>query len=419
MENSPFSVILISILASSFFSGMEIAFVSANKLKIELGNRSGGFTARMYSRFMEVPTRFITTMLLGNNIALVIYGIAMGVVLSDMLNPYISSQVLMLLTQTLISTGIILLFAEFLPKAMFSVNPNGALHLFALPVFFFYYTLYPVVWGVNKLSNVFLKYILRVKPGNKRIHFGMVDLDHLLKEATSGADDEEEIENEVQIFRNALDFSGVKVRECMVPRTEVVAFEVEDDPDDLLKSFIETGISKIIIYRDSIDNVIGYVHSSEMFKKPDHIKKVLLPISVVPETMPANELMELLTSKNRSVAIVLDEFGGTSGLVTIEDVVEELFGEIEDEHDQEYLEEQVIDDNKYRFSARLEVDYLNNTYKLSIPESENYETLAGYILYHLESIPEEGETIDIDDFRIKILKNDDMRIDLVELYIPG
>lgn len=417
MESNTLLLILLAITSSAFFSGMEIAFVSANKLKIELSKKQGDISGRFYSKFMKVPGKFITSMLLGNNIALVIYGIAMGTLLTNLLSGFITSAGPLLFIQTVISTGIILVFAEFLPKTLFSKNPNGALKLFSAPVVLYYYLIFPVVLVVTAISNFILRYIMQVKPGTGKIRFGMVDLDHLVKEATSSSDDVNDLDAEVQIFQNALDFSNVKTRECMIPRTEIVAFEVNDSVDDLHQKFIETGYSKIIIYRDSIDNAIGYVHSSEMFKNPESIKSVTLPVSVVPESMPANELLEMLISKKRSIAIVLDEFGGTAGLVTIEDVIEEIFGDIEDEHDTDELVEQQISEGTYRFSGRLEVDYLNENYYLEIPESEDYETLAGFIISKCESIPEEHEIVETEQFEIKILKSEAMRIDEVQLKV--
>lgn len=417
MDTNSVLLILPAIAASAFFSGMEIAFVSANKLKVELSKKQGDLSGKFYSKFMKVPGKFITSMLLGNNIALVVYGIAMGALLTELLSGFITSAGILLIVQTILSTGIILIFAEFLPKSVFSKNPNGALKLFSFPVVMYYYLMYPVVHVVSAISNLILKYVMRVTTNSAKIRFGMVDLDHLVKEATSSSDDSDELDAEVQIFQNALDFSNVKTRECMIPRTEIVAFEVHDSVADLHQKFIETGYSKIIIYRDNIDNAIGYVHSSEMFKKPDSIKSVTLPVSVVPESMPANELLEMLISKKRSIAIVLDEFGGTAGLVTIEDVIEEIFGDIEDEHDTDELTELKISETSFRFSGRLEVDYLNENYNLHIPESEDYETLAGFIISQCESIPEEHEIIETDEFEIKILKSEAMRIDEVKLKV--
>ncbi|MDR9399011.1 hemolysin family protein [Salibacter sp.] len=419
MDSSLYSTIIISVLSSAFFSGMEIAFVSANKLQIELAKKQGNLTARAYSSFMKSPSRFITTMLLGNNIALVVFGIAMGDLLEPVFYSFVSNSIIVLLLQTIFSTLVILITAEFLPKAIFQINPNKALAIFAPPVFLVYYIFFPVVTFVNMLSNFVLKYIMRVDPKDAPIRFGMIDLDHLVKEATSSIEDNDEIENEIQIFQNALDFSNLKARECMIPRTEIVAHEIGESVEDLTETFIDTGLSKVLIYRDSIDNIIGYVHSSELFKRPPEIKNILLPISVLPETMPANEVLELLIQQKRSVAVVVDEFGGTSGLLTMEDVVEEIFGDIEDEHDQEELVEIDLGQNRYRFAARLEVDYLNEQYKLDLPEDEDYETLAGYIIHLHESIPDEGEVIKDDNFEFKVLQNSGKKIELVEVKVKS
>lgn len=419
MDTTSFILIFAALVASAFFSGMEIAFVSANKLKIELSKKNGDISGRFYSRFMKVPGRFITSMLLGNNIALVIYGISMGGLLTGLLSGYLTTEISMLLVQTFITTLIILVFAEFLPKLVFSMNPNGSLKLFTGPVIFFYYLIYPVVFLVSGISNFILIKIMKVKPATSKIKFGMVDIDHLVKEATAASYEDDNLDTEVQIFQNALDFSGIKTRECMIPRTEIVAFEVNDDIADLHQKFIETGYSKIIIYRDTIDNAIGYVHSSEMFNNPESIKDVTLPVSVVPESMPAGELLKMLIGKKRSIAIVLDEFGGTAGLVTIEDVIEEIFGDIEDEHDTDSLTEQQIDPVTFRFSGRLEVDYLNEQYNLQIPESEDYETLAGYILSESGNILEEHEVLDTEKYEFKILKSAAMRIDEVQMKVKS
>lgn len=354
-------------------------------------------------------------MLMGNNIALVIYGIKMGDMLDPTFAAFIPNQVAALLVKTIVSTIIILVTAEFLPKTLFQINPNRVLQVFFIPVTIVYYALYPLVWFVTELSDFILKVVLRVPPEEQQPIFGMVDLDHFVREATSNADEDDEIENEIQIFQNALDFSSVKARDCMIPRTEIVSFELEDDIDELRQEFIDSGLSKIVIYRDNIDNVIGYVHSAELFKKPEAIKNVLLPISIVPETMAGSEVLELLISQKRSMAIVVDEFGGTSGLVTMEDVVEEIFGEIEDEHDKETLTEIQIDEDTFKFSARLEVDYLNEEYKLDLPESDEYETLAGLIISNHESIPEEKERIEVENYAFEILEVSDRRIELVKL----
>lgn len=411
--------IVISIILSAFFSGIEIAFISANKLKVELDKKQGIFSAKVYSKFIKSPSRFITTMLLGNNISLVIFGIAAAALLEPLFQIYFSNKALILLCQTIVSTLIILFTAEFLPKAMFSINPNRTLNLFSIPVFLTYYLLFPLVSFVNWISNGILKKVLKVNPEEKQVVFSVVDLDNYVNEIVASFEDEDEIENEIQIVRNALEFREVKARECMIPRTEIVSLDVETEISILTDQFIKTGLSKILIYRDSIDNIIGYVHSSELFKKPEAIKNILLPISIVPETMPAKSVLELLTGQKRSIAVVVDEFGGTSGMLTIEDVVEEIFGDIEDEHDVETLTEYQISEIEYRFSARLEVDYINEEYKLQLPDSEDYETLAGLIISISESIPEQGEVISSENFDFLIEKVDQKRIEMVKVTIKS
>ena len=418
MESYSYIVAAISVLLSAFFSGIEIAFVSANKLKIELDKKQGIFAARIYSNFIKNQSRFITTMLLGNNITLVLYGIAVAHILKGYLF-WIDNEILILLIQTIVSTLIILVVAEFFPKALFRINPNRTLSIFAIPVFIFYYALYPLITFVNWISKFVLKNILKVDPEEKQLVFSVVDLDNYVREATAAAEHEDEIENEIQIFQNALEFREVKARECMVPRTEIVSLDVEDDIEELTQQFIKTGLSKILIYRDSIDNIIGYTHSSELFKKPEAIKNILLPISIVPETMPAKSVLELLISQKRSIAVVVDEFGGTSGMLTIEDVVEEIFGDIEDEHDKDILIEQQLDDKSFRFSARLEVDYINEEHKLQLPESEDYETLAGLIISISESIPEQGEIIQSENFDFLIEQVDEKRIEMVKVTMKS
>jgi putative hemolysin len=414
MDPSLIISIFISILFSAFFSGIEIAFVSSNKLKIELDKKMGAFQAKLYSKFVKKPSRFITTLLVGNNIALVIYGISMAKLIEPFLQIYIDSTIGILLIQTVISTLIILVTAEFLPKAIFSLNPNKMLAFFVIPVVISYYILFPIVVLVSTLSNWVLRYILRLPETEVKYSFGMIDLDNLLKEASL---DQEDVENEIEFFQNALDFTQTKARDCMIPRTEIAAFEINDSLEDLRNEFIETGLSKIIIYRDNIDNVIGYVHSAELFKRPDAIKHILLPISFVPETMPASEVLELLLSQKRSMAIVVDEFGGTSGLLTMEDVVEEIFGDIEDEHDVEVLTEIKHTSTHYTFAARLEIDYLNKEYDLKLPESDDYDTLGGLITYYLERIPNENEVLNIKDISLIPTQVSDRRIELVELKL--
>ena len=415
MGQTEFLIILLSLFFSAMFSGLEIAFISANKLKIELDNKLGFYNAKVLSFFNKNPSRFISTMLVGNNIALVIYGIFMAKVLEPFFYSFFFSEFTVFLLQTISSTLLILFVAEFLPKALFRINPNSILSVFAVPVVIIYYLLFPVIWISTTISNGVLKLFFGLENKDGELNFGLVDLDHYLKEATSQVDKDEEIETEVQIFQNALDFAKVKARECMVPRTEIEALEEGEDIETLKNRFYETGYSKILIYRESIDNIIGYTHSFELFKKPKKIKEILLPIPVIPESMPASEILEFFTKEKKSVAVVVDEFGGTSGMVTIEDVIEELFGDIEDEHDNEDLIERKISDVEFLFSARLEIDYLNEQYKIGLPESEEYETLAGYIIHIHESIPQKGEKIETKDFVFNIRIVSKNKIELVHV----
>lgn len=415
MDQADFLIILFSLLFSAMFSGLEIAFISANKLKIELDNKLGFFNAKVLSFFNKNPSKFISTMLVGNNIALVVYGIFMAKILEPFFYKIFDSEFTVFLLQTIVSTLLILFIAEFLPKALFRINPNSILSLFAAPIVIIYSLLFPLIWISIAISNYVLKLFFNVKNEDGELNFRMVDLDNYLKEATAKTQNDESIETEVQIFQNALDFSKVKARECMVPRTEIEALDENTDLEILKNKFFETGFSKLLIYRDSIDNIIGYTHSFELFKNPKNLKSILLPIPVIPESMPANEILEFFTKQKKSVAVVVDEFGGTSGMVTIEDVIEELFGDIEDEHDSEDLVEKVISENEFIFSARLEIDYINEQYKLNLPESDEYETLAGYIIYLHESIPEKGNTIETAEFSFFITEVSTHKIEIVKV----
>jgi len=431
MDDSEFTLLLISVffslVFSAFFSGMEIAFVSSNKLKIELDKKLGLLPARIYSFFIKHQSKFISTLLLGNNIALVMYGIFMARLLEPQIikmlemmmgpdNEGTSFELLLLLVQTIVSTLVILIFAEFIPKAVFRENPNRKLGIFTFPVAVFCGPLFALVSVVFWLLGYLMR-LFNVDMSEGEVLFGKVDLDNYLKEATAKVSEEEELETEVQIFQNARKFSKVKARECMVPRNEIIALDVNDSVEELKNKFVETGLTKILIFRDSIDNIIGYVHSYELFKNPQALKNILLPIAIVPETMQATDILEQFIKQKKSIVVVVDEFGGTSGMVTIEDVVEEIFGEIEDEHDQENLFEKQLNNREYEFSARLEIDYLNEKYKLGLPVSEEYETIAGLIISACESIPEENEKIDIEPFVFEIKMVSDNRIDLVKMRL--
>lgn len=417
MDSYQWGIILSMLVFSAFFSGMEIAFVSANKLKIELDGKQGDFFAKIISNFFKRPSRFIGAMLVGNNIALVIYGIFMAKILEPFIAQYTQSELLILLTQTVVSTLIILVTAEFLPKTLFRINPNLMLRFFALPLFIIYWIMFLPMLLVIGISELLIKIFSPQLSSEEDLNFGRIDLEHYLKEGSENSLSQEEVDHEIQIFQNALDFSKVKARECMIPRTEIVALEMEEELEKLKDKFIETGLSKILIYRDSIDNIIGYTHSFELFKKPESIKSILLPLPIIPMSMQANEILEIFIQQKRSIAVVVDEFGGTAGIVTIEDIIEEIFGEIEDEHDKEALVETKINDNEFLFAARLEVDYLNNEYNLGLPESDNYETIAGLIIDTFESIPTMNEQIQKDQFVFTVKKVFQNKIDLVHLKV--
>jgi CBS domain containing-hemolysin-like protein len=417
MGSDPFLIILISLIFSAFFSGIEIAFISSNKLKIEVDKNKGEIVFGFFSKLLKQPSRFITAMLLGNNISLVIYGLAMGSILTPIISGVTENGVLILLFQTIISTIVILILAEFLPKVIFSQNPNRSLKIFALPVFITYYVFYPLVSFVNIVSNFIFKFILRIEISEQKLTYGLVDLDHYLKDISSGNNGEEELDNEIQILQNVLEFNSVKARECMVPRNEIIAVEIHDEILEVLQKFLDSGHSKILVYRGTIDHIIGYVHSSDLYDKPSSVRHILRPISIVPETMAADEVMSSFIKKHQSMAVVVDEFGGTAGILTLEDVVEEIFGEIEDEHDKDELVENKISDEEFVFSSRLEVDYINETYDLNLPKSDNYETLAGLIIEHYESIPVKGDRIIIGVFEFDILSVSNNKINEIRLQI--
>lgn len=408
------AILVISVLLSGFFSGVEIAYVSSNKFKIEIESKKGQYGARLLSKLVKKPSRFIAAMLVGNNIALVVYSYFMP----NLLNPVIGgigNEYILLLVQTVIATIFILIFAEFLPKAIFNAHSNRLLNFFALPSAISYYVFYPVVSFMIALSNGFMRYVLKTKPEEYQPAFDKVDLDNYIKERAESQPTQEEVDHEIQIFRNALQFSDQKAREFMIPRTEIVAIDVADSVAEIRELFVESSLSKILIYKDSIDNIIGYVHSFELFKRPKIIRTILRPVSFIPESMTANEILNLLIKERRSMAVVLDEFGGTSGMVTVEDVVEELFGEIDDEHDTEQLLESRVGEGEYRFSARQEIDYLNEKYDFDFPESDNYTTLGGLVIHHLESIPEKGEKLIIKSLLLTVEAVSNSKIEIVRI----
>lgn len=408
-------VIGITLLCSAFFSGMEIAFVSANRLKIELDKNRGSASGRVLSFFVQHSSRFISAMLLGNNISLVVYGIYMAMWMEPwLINLIGGNDFLILLIQTIVSTLIVLLTAEFLPKAIFRINPNGILIVAAIPLLMVYALFYVPVLIIMFLSNAFLK-LMKADVEDSQQAFTKVDLDHYVRDLSDRIEEDAHMENEINILNNALDFSNVKARDCMVPRTDIVACNIEDEIEDLKEKFISTGLSKILIYRDSIDNIIGYVHAYELFNQPEQIKNVMLPIGVVPEAIYAKELLEQFSKTNRNIVLVVDEYGGTAGIITVEDIIEEIFGEIEDEHDQETVIEKELENDAYLFSGRIEIDYLNQEYDLDLEEHEEYETLAGYVIHHLEEIPELNEFFESDVYRFTVVELADSRIELIRI----
>ncbi|WP_339706949.1 hemolysin family protein [uncultured Kriegella sp.] len=419
-------IIVTSLLLSAFFSGMEIAFISANKIHIEIVKKQEGFLAKVLARLTKKPSKFIATMLIGNNIALVVYGLYMGELLmiwfEEMVpSPYGFLNIMLtdfsLLFQTLISTLIILLTAEFLPKVLFQVYANTLLKVFALPAYLFYILFSVVSDFIIKISDFILKTFFKTDGDEVQLAFSKIELGDYITEQMETVEEEDVVDSEIQIFQNALEFSEVKAREVMIPRTEITAVELHETPKNLAKLFTQTGYSKILVYKNTIDNIIGYVHSYELFKKPKTIKSILLPVEFVPETMLIHGILNILTKKRKSIAVVLDEYGGTSGLMTVEDIVEELFGEIEDEHDSTDLIEEQIDEAHYKFSARLEVDYINENYRLELPENDEYETIGGLIVNETGEIPEQGAEIKVGHFMFTMLEVSNTKIDLVELEV--
>jgi CBS domain containing-hemolysin-like protein len=410
-------VIIICLLFSAFFSGMEIAFISANKLHIEVLRQQGALSGRILSKFVSNQAHFLGTTLVGNNLALVLYGIYMASLMEPALASFLpgDSQILVLICQSLISTILVLVTAEFLPKSLFLQNPDRLLSGLAVPMAMIYYTMYPVTYLVVGISKFFIEKVFRYEYSDDKPVFGLTDLNNYIKQTISTTA-EQTSEVDAKILNNAIEFKAVKIRECMIPRTEIVAVDVEEPVEVLKETFISSGHSKIIIYQGSIDDIIGYCHSLEMFKKPENIRSILTPISIVPETMPANELLIQFISQRKSLAWVVDEYGGTSGIVSMEDVMEEIFGEIHDEHDTEDLIEQKLDDENFLFSARHEIDFINEKYDLSLPEGD-YDTLGGLILTEHEDIPTANETITVDGFSFQIMSVEDNRIGTVKLTL--
>lgn len=410
-------IIFFSLLFSAFFSGMEIAFNSANKLRLELDRKQGHISSGLLSIFTGNPSQYIATILVGNNIALVVYGIEMAKMLTPLFENYFTSPSTILLLQTIISTILILTTAEFLPKSIFRLHPNTLLNFFAFPVFVFYLLFYPISKLSAGLSYGIIRIILRTKISTDKSKpiFGKVDLDHLIDQSNPSSFEDNKHEQELKIFQNALDFSEVRIRDCMIPRTDIEAIDIDSSIDELKKKFIDTKYSRIPIYRDSVDNIVGYINSKELFKNPQNIKSRIINIDFIPETMRANKLLAMFIKEHKSIAVVVDEFGGTAGLVTIEDIIEEIIGEIDDEHDRNEFVEKQINENEFILSGRLEIKHLNEVYELNIPESDEYETLAGFILYQYQNIPKPNEIIILNDFTIRIIKMNETRIELIQL----
>jgi len=406
-------IILTTLVLSAFFSGFEIAYVSSNKVHIEILKKQEGLIANILTRLTYRPSKLLATMLVGNNVALVVYGFEMGKVMTLLLPPFFQN----VLWHTIISTLIILITAEFMPKVFFQIYANQLLKLFAVPAYFFYLLFYPFSSFIIWISDFVLRVFFKTKGDYVPLSFTKVELVDYISEQMGNAPKKEEVDAEVQMFQNALEFSGVKAREIMIPRTEIVAVDLNETIENLIATFVSSGFSKILIYNENIDDIVGYVHSFDMFKKPKTIKEVLIPVVTIPETIQINEVLNLLMRKRKSMAVVLDEYGGTSGIVTLEDIVEELFGEIEDEHDKDKFIEEKISDDEYLFSARLEVDYINETYHLNLPESEEYETLSGLIVLHTEEIPTQGETISLPPFVFSIEACSQTRIETVRVFI--
>lgn len=410
--------LLISMAFSAFFSGMEIAFVSSNKLRFEM-EKSNSIPNKILSIFYKNPNNFISTMLVGNNIALVIYGILMAQIIEKyILAGTITNEALVVMIQTVISTLIILITGEFMPKTLFKLNPNLTLKIFSIPTYVCYITLYPLSKFATLLSTGILKLTgYKVKKEDRDKAFSKIDLDYLIESSIDESENKKEIEPEIEIFKNALDFSNIKAKDCMIPRTEIVAVDIEASREEIMKEFIDKGLSKLIVFKDDIDNIIGYIHSSEMFTNQDEWQKSIKNVPIVPETIGANKLMKQLMQSKKSLSVVVDEFGGTSGIITLEDLVEELLGDIEDEHDNKNTVAKAINENEFILSARLEIEEINKEFGLDLPENDDYQTLGGLILNKHQSIPKPNEIINFDSFQFKIIKATTTKIELVKLKI--
>lgn len=414
------SIIIVCLILSAFFSGMEVAFISSNKIYLEIEKKQDNFISKTLTKLTEKPSTFIAAMLVGSNLSLVVYGFFMGELILSWINllGYHFSDVLNVLVQISLSTLIVLITAEFLPKVFFQLYANTFIRFFAIPAYFFYWLFYYIATFFIWISDFILRKFFRTAGDQVQLYFSKAELGNYITEQMSTVEEDDEVDSEIQIFQNALEFSGVKARDVMTPRTEIVAVELFDSIEELKQLFVETGYSKILVYQNSLDDILGYVHSFELFKKPTNIKSVVISVEFVPETIYIKDVMNLLTKKRKSVAVVLDEYGGTSGIVTIEDIVEELFGEIEDEHDSdEELIEKELEEGTYIFSTRFDVEYLNQTYKLNIPESDSYGTLGGFIVDHTKEIPQKGEIIVIGPYHFVIEEATNKKIELVKLTL--
>ena len=401
------------------FSGMEIAFLSTNRLQLELDLKKNNFSAKIINKFFKHQSQFIGCLLLCNNIANVIYGIAIARILEpfviDILPEILVNDFIVLLCQTILSTLLILITGEFLPKIIFGINPNKSMTIFALPAMILFIILYPIILIYIGISELVIKYILRVDIPHEEYKLNTVDLNDYNKEYANPDDEDEDIQQGIELFQNAIDFHNVKLRECMVPRTEIQAIDIESSIEEVKAIFEETKHSKLLVFENNIDNIIGYIHINDVLTKTTDLRLKVRPIQFYPETYSAQELLKILSKKHQSIAVVVDEFGGTSGIISMEDLIEEIFGEIEDEFDEEDTVEEIINNDNYIFSARLEIDYLNKNYKLNFPESDDYETLAGYIIHYHESIPQIGEEIAIGNYIFKIIKATDTKLEEVEI----
>jgi len=422
MDTTYILYVLVALIFSAFFSGIEIAYISASKLQIELQKKQGILSGKVLSTFIQHPGQFIGTTLIGNTIMLVLYGTFMAFLLDDALRSILpeslNNEAVILISQTFLSTLLVLITGEFLPKSLFMLNPNSMLNFFALPFLGIYYLMYPIVWLIVGLSRLFITKVLRLDYNEEKPVFTITDLNSFIKDQMRQNRTPGKVEIDSKIFDNAVEFKTVRVRECMIPRTDIVAVEVDDSIEELKKVFEESGHSKVIIYRESIDEVIGYCHQLELFKKPKSIDDILNPIIIAPESALANELLIQFIQERKSLALVVDEFGGTSGIVSMEDIIEEIFGEIDDEYDNEALTEQLIGDQEYLLSARLEIDYLNDKYGWNLPYGD-FETLSGFILSLTENLPNKGETITYRGFNFTIVTKQAHRIETVRLKISG